>query len=58
MITNMRTLVSFLTDQRGSEAVEWGMIAGLVVGGLVLTLLSIGVWMELRYQDLVTGLGA
>ena len=49
---------SFLTDQRGTEAVEWGMIAGLMVGGLVLTLAAIGIWMESRYQGLLTGLGS
>ncbi len=58
MITYMRTLASFLTDEHGTEAVEWGMIAGLVIGGLVLTLFAIGVWMESRYQGLATDLGA
>ncbi len=48
----------FLADERGTETVEWGLIAGLVVGGLVLILIAVGVWLKSRMEDLQTELGA
>ena len=51
-------LCSLLVEERGTETVEWGLIAGLVVGGLVLTLIAIGVWLNSRMEGLQTELGA
>jgi Flp pilus assembly pilin Flp len=31
----MKTLVSFLKDERGMETVEWAVLAALIVVGLV-----------------------
>ena len=35
-------LRSLLVEERGTETVEWGLIAGLIVGGLILTLIAVG----------------
>ena len=48
----------FLDEERGTETVEWGLIAGLVVGGLVLTLIAVGVWLKSRMEGLQTELAA
>ncbi|MCH7885494.1 MAG: hypothetical protein IIC01_09615 [Planctomycetes bacterium] len=43
----MKNLVkSLLSDERGTETVEGGLMAGLIVGGLVLTVAAIGVWVQ------------
>ena len=54
----MRTLRLLLLDESGTETVEWGLMAGLVVGGLVLTLAAIGVWLKSRFESLQADLGA
>ena len=43
---------SLLSDERGTETVEWGLMAGLIVGGLVLTVAAIGSWVKARFDDL------
>ena len=48
----MRKFRSLLLDTRGTETVEWGLIAGMIVGGLVLTIAAIGVWLNSRFEDL------
>lgn len=48
-MSKCRTL---LLDERGTETVEWGMIAGIIVGGLVLSVLAVGVWLNARFDDL------
>ncbi len=55
----MKNLVkTLLSDERGTETVEWGLMAGLIVGGLVLTVAAIGTWVKTKFQDLQTDLGA
>lgn len=55
----MKNLVkSLLSDERGTETVEWGLMAGLIVGGLVLTVAAIGTWVKTKFQELQTDLGA
>ncbi len=51
-------LNSFFSDERGTETVEWGLMAGLIVGGLVLTVAAIGVWVKAKFIALQTDLGA
>ncbi|MCZ6653166.1 MAG: Flp family type IVb pilin [Planctomycetota bacterium] len=51
-------LNSFFSDERGTETVEWGLMAGLIVGGLVLTVAAIGTWVRLKFTELKTDLGA
>ncbi len=55
----MRNLVkSLLSDERGTETVEWGLMAGLIVGALVLTVAAIGTWVKAKFTELQTDLGA
>ncbi len=54
----MKNLVkSLLSDERGTETVEWGLMVGLIVGGLVLTVGAIGLWVRERFERLQTDLG-
>ena len=55
---NRNLLKSFFSDERGTETVEWGLMAGLVVGGLVVIVFAIGAWVKTRFADLQTDLGA
>jgi pilus assembly protein Flp/PilA len=53
-----KTLVRrFLSDDQGLETVEYAIIAGLVVAGLVAIVAAIGVWVNTRFQNLQTSLG-
>ncbi len=54
---NRKLLKSFFSHERGTETVEWGLIVGLVVGGLVLTVAAIGIWIQTRFDNLQTELG-
>ena len=55
----MKNLVkSLLSDERGTETVEWGLMAGLIVGGLVLTVASIGTWVQGKLATLQSELEA
>ncbi len=48
----MRLFASFLSDEQGTESVEWGMIAGLLVGMLVLVMFAIGGWSVEQFESL------
>ena len=52
MITSMRLFASFLSDELGTESVEWAMIAGLIVGMVVLAVIVIGVWSVEPFESL------
>ena len=54
---NRNLLKTFFSDESGTETVEWGLMVGLVVGGLVLTVAAIGVWIKTRFDNLQTELG-
>jgi Flp pilus assembly pilin Flp len=47
----------FFSDDQGLETVEYAIIAGLVVAGLVAIVAAIGVWVNTRFQNLQTNLG-
>ncbi len=51
-------LKSFCSDEKGTETVEWGLMAGLIVGGLVVTVLAIGTWVRNKFDTLQSDLGA
>jgi Flp pilus assembly pilin Flp len=51
-------LKKFVTDQRGTETVEWGIMAGLIVAGLVTTVGLIGTWVHTKFTGLKSDLGA
>jgi len=49
-------MTSLLSDERGTETVEWGLMAGLIVGGLVLTVAAIGTWVRTKFETLQSDL--
>ena len=51
-------LKSFFSNERGTETVEWGLMVGLIVGGLVVTVAAIGTWVRNRFLELKTDLNA
>ena len=54
----MKALVKkFVKDERGLETVEYAIIAGLIVVGTIATVVSIGVWVQGKFEALNTGLG-
>ncbi len=55
---NRNVLKSFFSDERGTETVEWGLMVGLIVGGLVLTIAAIGSWVKARFDSLEAELSA
>ncbi len=50
--------MSFLSNDEGLETVEYAIIVGLVVGGLILVIAAIGVWVRTQYTTLQTDVGA
>jgi len=54
----MKAVRRFLQDDRGLETVEYAIIAGLIVSGLVAIVVAIGTWVKGRFQTLQSDLGA
>ena len=52
----MEMLKRFITDERGLETVEYAIIAGLIVVGVIATVVSIGSWVAIQFSALNTGL--
>ena len=48
----------FLADDRGLETVEYAIIAGMIVAGLIAVVVAIGSWVKTKFSDLKTDLGA
>jgi len=46
----------FLRDERGLETVEYAIMAGLIVSGLVAIVASIGAWVKQRFANLLAEL--
>ena len=49
---------SFMADDRGLETVEYAIIAGMIVAGLIAVVVAIGTWVKGKFSDLKTDLGA
>lgn len=49
---------SFMRDDRGLETVEYAILAGVVVAGLVTIVLAIGAWVARRWFQFKNGLRA
>lgn len=49
---------NFIADEMGLETVEYGIIVGLIVAGLVTVIAAIGTWVKAQFDDLQTDLGA
>jgi len=54
----MKTIKQFMNDEQGLETVEYAIIAGLVVVGLVAIIVAIGAWVKTKFTSLKTELGA
>ena len=48
----------FLADERGLETVEYAIIAGMLVAGLLAVIVALGSWVKRRFNGLKTGVGA
>ena len=51
-------LKRFLSDDRGLETVEYAIIAGMIVAGLIAVVAAIGTWVKGEFDGLKTELGA
>ena len=54
----MQLVTKFLADDRGLETVEYAIIAGLIVAGLIAVVVAIGTWVKGKFTALKTDLGA
>ena len=52
----VRLLNRFVREDDGLETVEYAIIAGLIVVGTIVTIASIGVWVNTRFQEIDTAL--
>jgi len=53
----MRVLRLFLRDERGMETVEWGILAALIVAGLVTAITTVGKNVLASFNTLATNTG-
>lgn len=49
-------LKRFFNDEKGLETVEYAIIAGLIVVGIIATVASISAWVDTRFTDLLAAL--
>lgn len=52
----MDTIKRLISDERGLESVEYAVITGLIVTGVVLVISNIGTWVKEQFDDLYTNL--
>ena len=52
----MTSMKRFLADEQGLETVEYAIIAGLIVAGLVAIIVAIGGWVKNQFTNLQKGL--
>jgi Flp pilus assembly pilin Flp len=52
----MNAMNRFLSDEQGLETVEYAIIAGLIVSGLVAIIVAIGGWVKNQFTNLQKGL--
>jgi Flp pilus assembly pilin Flp len=53
-----KILNRFVTDDRGLETIEYAIVAGLIVVGVITAVTAIGVWVAGKWSALKTNLGA
>ena len=54
----MKLIKRFFSDERGLETVEYAIIVGLIVAGLIAVIAAIGVWVKAQFDDLQTDINA
>ena len=47
----MRHIVRFLSDEKGTETLEWGLVCGLIVVGAIVAIKSIGPKVTAMWND-------
>ncbi len=53
----MKALVKFVKDERGLEVVEWAVMAGLIVVGIVGVVVLIGERVNTVFNNLLEAMG-
>jgi pilus assembly protein Flp/PilA len=53
----MKTLVSFLKDESGATAIEYGLIAALISIAAIAVMTSVGTGLQTTFQNVATNLG-
>ena len=54
----MNLIKKFVSNDEGLETVEYAIIVGLIVAGLIVLIAAIGAWVNLQFSNLKTDLGA
>jgi Flp pilus assembly pilin Flp len=54
----MNLLKRFIREEKGLETVEYAIIVGLIVAGLVAVIAAIGAWVNTQFTTLQTDLEA
>ncbi len=54
----MSALKRIVADEKGLETVEYAIITGLIVAGVIVTIAAIGTWVKGTFDGLKTDLGA
>ena len=55
----MKKLIKrFVEDEGGLETVEYAIIVGFLIAGLIVLLAAIGAWVNLQYNNLKTEISA
>ena len=54
----MSTLKNFVNNEQGLETVEYAIITGLIVAGVIATIAAIGTWVSTKFTSLKTALNA
>ena len=52
----MKTLVSFLKDESGATAIEYGLIAALISVAAILAMTTLGQQLQTTYNNVASGL--
>jgi pilus assembly protein Flp/PilA len=52
----MEKIWKFIKDEDGLEVVEYAIILGLIIVGVIGTVAAIGIWVDARFTALQTGL--
>jgi pilus assembly protein Flp/PilA len=48
----------FLSDEKGTETVEWAIMIGIIAVAAIATIVSIGGWVKTQFDNLNNGLNA
>ncbi len=53
----MGLITRFISDAKDLETVEYAILAGLIVAGVMATIATIGTWVKGVYESVQAGLG-